>query len=193
MQTRRPAEAVEVGRLAYLRFPSLDDEDEFVDLMHASRRLHRPWVQTLDRDGYRQYVARAGRPDVEALLVCRRDDDRIAGFLTLSQIFYGGFCNAMCGYAAFAPSAGQGFLTDGVALALRYAFGDLGLHRVEANIQPGNDRSRALVQRCGFRLEGYSPRYLKIGGRWRDHERWAITTEDWRAWRAGRHDPPETP
>jgi ribosomal-protein-alanine N-acetyltransferase len=71
-------------------------------------------------------------------------------------------------------------MTEGVALAVAYAFGTLGLHRVEANIRPENAPSRALVQRLGFRQEGYSPRYLKIGGRWRDHERWAMLREDWR-------------
>jgi ribosomal-protein-alanine N-acetyltransferase len=62
-------------------------------------------------------------------------------------------------------------MTEGLTLALRWVFGSLHLHR---------EASRALVQRLGFRCEGLSPRYLKIAGRWRDHERWALTVEDWR-------------
>jgi ribosomal-protein-alanine N-acetyltransferase len=60
---------------------------------------------------------------------------------------------------------------------IRIAFGRLGLHRLEANIQPNNEASIALVRACGFRKEGFSPRYLKIRGRWRDHERWAILAD----------------
>jgi ribosomal-protein-alanine N-acetyltransferase len=74
-------------------------------------------------------------------------------------------------------------MTDALRLLLEEAFERLRLHRVEANIQPGNAASISLVRRSGFRLEGLSPRYLKIGGRWRDHERWAILSEDWRAGR----------
>jgi ribosomal-protein-alanine N-acetyltransferase len=70
-------------------------------------------------------------------------------------------------------------MAEGFALALEYAFRQLKLHRVEANVQPANRRSLALVERLGFEREGYSRRYVKIGGRWRDHVRYAVLAEDW--------------
>jgi ribosomal-protein-alanine N-acetyltransferase len=72
-------------------------------------------------------------------------------------------------------------MSEALQLMLKYAFKKLKLHRLEANIQPGNAASIALVKRAGFVREGYSQRYLKVSGRWRDHERWAIIAEDWRA------------
>ena len=79
-----------------------------------------------------------------------------------------------------APYARRGYATEALELVVRFAFGKLKLHRIEANIQPDNVASLALARRAGFQREGYSPRYLKIGGRWRDHERWAILAENWR-------------
>ncbi len=102
------------------------------------------------------------------------------GSIALSQIFRGGFLSAYLGYQIGADFARQGYMTETIQLMLRHAFVDLKLHRLEANIQPGNVASIALVKRAGFVLEGYSRRYLKICGRWRDHERWAILVEDWR-------------
>jgi ribosomal-protein-alanine N-acetyltransferase len=70
-------------------------------------------------------------------------------------------------------------MREGLALVIAHAFGRMKLHRLEANIQPGNIRSVRLVKRLGFKREGLSPRYLKIAGRWRDHERWALLAEEY--------------
>jgi ribosomal-protein-alanine N-acetyltransferase len=98
----------------------------------------------------------------------------------LSQIFRQSFQNAYLGYQLFAGFTGNGYMTEAVSLVLKFSFDDLGLHRIEANVQPHNLPSIAVLRRCGFTQEGFSRRYLKIGGRWRDHERWAIIKEDWK-------------
>jgi ribosomal-protein-alanine N-acetyltransferase len=113
------------------------------------------------------------------VLVCRRADGAIVGVVNVSEIVRAALQSAYLGYYVFRPHATQGYMTEGLALVLRHAFRRLGLHRLEANIQPENLASRRLVRRLGFRKEGFSPRYLKVGGRWRDHERWAILREAW--------------
>jgi ribosomal-protein-alanine N-acetyltransferase len=100
--------------------------------------------------------------------------------INLSQIFRGGFQNAYLGYGLGVNFTGRGFMTEAIALVLRFAFKDLKLHRIEANVQPENLSSIAVLKRNGFTKEGFSRRYLKIGGKWRDHERWAIIAEDWK-------------
>jgi ribosomal-protein-alanine N-acetyltransferase len=167
------------GERVFLRHLVGRDRDEFLDRARASRTLHGRWVSApSDPRSFDDYLHRAKRPDVETLLVCRIEDRAIAGVYSLGQIVYGPLCSAYLGYYAFEPFARAGYMREGMRLVLRRAFGPLGLHRVEANIQPGNERSLALVEHAGFRREGFSPRYLKIGGRWRDHERWAILAED---------------
>jgi [ribosomal protein S5]-alanine N-acetyltransferase len=162
-----------------LREPIPDDRDEFLELVAVSRTLHRPWVYPpADRTAYRAWLQRNHRDDVATLLICRCEGG-IVGVATLSQIVRGAYQSAMLGYYAFAPSAGQGLMTEGIKAVVTHAFDQLALHRVEANIQPENQRSIALARRCGFSREGLSPRYLKIGGRWRDHERWAVLAEEW--------------
>jgi ribosomal-protein-alanine N-acetyltransferase len=150
--------------------------------MHASRSFHRPWATApTDADRFAAYLADASRPDFEAMLVCQREDDAIVGFFNLSQIVRRSLQSAYLGYAAAKPFAGQGYMREGIELVLRRAFLTLRLHRIEANIQPANASSIALAEGAGFAREGFSPRYLKIGGRWRDHERWAILADDWLA------------
>ena len=126
------------------------------------------------------WMRRCRQPNVKCFLVCRLADGAIVGVFTLSQIVLGMFHSAYLGYYAERPHDGQGYMTEGMRLVLRYAFTHMTLHRVEANVQPENAASIALVKRSGFRLEGFSPRYLKVAGRWRDHQRWAILIDEWR-------------
>jgi ribosomal-protein-alanine N-acetyltransferase len=168
------------GRV-FVRPPERADRDEFLSLMQASRTFHRPWATApADDERFATYLADSRRPDFEAMLLCRRRDLAILGFFNLSQISRGSLQSAYLGYAVGKPYADQGYMREGIRLVLRHAFMELRLHRVEANIQPGNRASISLAQGAGFRREGFSPRYLKIGGRWRDHERWAILADEWK-------------
>lgn len=168
------------GHRVHLLPLDLSDEKEFLRCVRASRALHRPWSHPPATPAAFRELAE-GKPDDARLVICRNEDAAIVGYFGLGQIFYGHFRNAYLGYYAFEPHAGQGFMREGLELVLRHAFGSLRLHRVQASIQPENERSIALVRSAGFRFEGLALRYLKIGGRWRDHEHWAITVEDVRA------------
>jgi ribosomal-protein-alanine N-acetyltransferase len=159
----------------YLRKPAPDDEPAFLAAVRRSRELHHPWVQppaTAAR--FRLYLERTTAADHCSWFVCRRATHELAGVINLGHIVLGPLRSCYVGYYAFAGCERQGLMCEGLTAAVRHAFGKLKLHRLEANIQPGNAASIALARACGFQLEGYSPKYLKILGRWRDHERWAI-------------------
>lgn len=150
--------------------------------MRASVELHRPWLwPALNDIEFDAILERCAKEEFETLVVRRCADSALVGYFSISNIIRGALQSAFLGYGAVAAYAGQGYMSEGLALVLDRAFGPLGLHRVEANIQPGNERSLALVRRAGFRREGLSLRYLRIAGQWRDHERWAILAEEWQA------------
>ena len=158
-----------------IREPVMSDMQEFLASADRSRSLHRPWITAPDTPAkYRAYLKRMVPPSNYAFLVCRASDNAIVGVVNLSNVVRGLLQSGYLGYYAFAGYERQGYMASGLSVVVRHAFNKLKLHRLEANIQPGNTASIALAASCGFTLEGYSPRYLKIGGRWRDHERWAI-------------------
>ena len=107
------------------------------------------------------------------------ESGELAGAININEIVRGSFRSGYLGYNAFVPHNGRGYMTTGLRAVVSRAFRQLRLHRLEANIQPDNAASRRLVKRLGFKLEGFSPRSLKIAGKWRDHERWAVTVENW--------------
>ena len=185
----RPSEVVPAdpppGARVGLRVLVRDDRQEFLTLARQSHRLHRPWTYPPERgDQFDELYGRSRRDDFLCLLSYRLDSGEIAGVFTISQIVRGAFQSAYLGYYAHEAHAGQGLMREAIDQVLDHAFGALGLHRIEANIQPGNAPSIALARGAGFRLEGFSPRYLLIGGQWRDHERYAITADEWAAMRA---------
>jgi ribosomal-protein-alanine N-acetyltransferase len=183
-----PSSTILRGARVYLRSPCRADAAAFVAATLASRRLHGGWVQPpTTTETFQAYVARFGQQRLAlrdrqriGLLVFRREDDALVGAFTLGDIVRGALCSAYLGYFAFAPHAGRGYMSEAIELVLRYAFSSLGLHRLEVNVQPTNRRSLALAKRAGFVREGYSRRYLRISGRWRDHVRCALLAEDWR-------------
>jgi ribosomal-protein-alanine N-acetyltransferase len=166
--------------------PGLGDERAFLAAVARSRALHHPWVQPpADSAAFRRWLARSRLAAQESFLVRIREGGDLVGVVNLSEIVRGIFRSAYMGYYAFRPHAGQGLMSEGMRRVITAAFRELDLHRLEANIQPGNTASIRLVERLGFRREGLSPRYLKINGRWRDHERWALLAEEWRPGRSG--------
>lgn len=161
-----------------LQSPADADGVEVTRLMRESRQFHHPWVSApCDMAAWRRFRERAARENEAGFLIRRCDDDVLCGIANLNVITYEALCSAYLSYYAVDGMQGRGYMKEGLQLVIRHAFDELHLHRLEANIQPGNENSVRLVERLGFECEGYSPRFLRINGRWRDHERWALLAE----------------
>ena len=159
----------------------MEDFQEYACLMKISGPAFRGLVNGFKgRKQFTDFVNRWQGDQARSFLICQRSDGVIAGSIGLFNIVRLSAQNAFVGYSVGMPHLRQGYATEALQLLLRYAFRKLRLHRVEASIQPHNAASRKLVRRAGFTCEGVSRRYVKIGGRWRDHERWALLAEDWR-------------
>ena len=157
----------------YIRDVRSSDKREVVALANAGTEVHQPWISPpLTPHMFKSYLRRCHRDDHEGFVVCLVRTEEIVGVININNIVRGSFLSASLGYYSSATHQGVGYMTEALQLVLRFAFDELGLHRIEANIQPNNHASRNLVQRCGFTLEGESKDFLFINGRWRDHERW---------------------
>jgi ribosomal-protein-alanine N-acetyltransferase len=160
--------------------PSPADAEEFISAAIDSAPLHGPWVSAPDTpQRFTAFLNRAAREDQASYLIRHTACGGLVGYVNINNIVRGALRSGYLGYAAFRSHAGRGLMTAGLAAVVTDAFASLGLHRLEANIQPDNAPSRDLVCRLGFQREGFSPRYLLIDGQWRDHERWAMLAEDW--------------
>ncbi|HEU4519637.1 MAG TPA: GNAT family N-acetyltransferase [Microvirga sp.] len=168
------------GERVLVRRVRAEDGRELVRANLASIAVHEPWVIPFrDEAGFQIYLETCDGERKIGFVLRERQTRRVVGVVNLSEIVRGAFQSAYLGYFGMSGFQGRGLMREGLSLVIDHAFGELALHRIEANIQPGNTRSLALARRLGFRKEGFSPRYLQIGGAWRDHERWAILEDEW--------------
>jgi [ribosomal protein S5]-alanine N-acetyltransferase len=108
-----------------------------------------------------------------------QDHARFGGEINLSSVQRGPYQNAYVGYWIDEAVAGNSYVPEAFAVLCRYAFEDLGLHRLQASIIPRNRAGHRVVEKLGLRSEGVAVRYLEINGIWEDHVRYAITAEEW--------------
>ncbi len=164
----------------HLERPAVRWEQAYLTAVRRSRVLHRGFVSTgATSEDYRQYLRRARRKNQESFFIVHSTSRELVGVININDIVRYSLQSGHLGYYAFEPYAGCGLMREGLFLVVNQAFGKLGLHRLEASVRPGNKRSLALLSALGFGREGLARRYLKIGGRWLDHERWALLREDW--------------
>ncbi|MEU3737818.1 MULTISPECIES: GNAT family protein [unclassified Streptomyces] len=167
------------GPRVAIRRLSRSDFAEIHALREESAPMLARWlgVRENTREAFDSSLDRFEQPTREGLVICLTGTGQIVGGVNINDIVRGTLQSGVLGYTAYASTAGRGYMTEGLGLVVRFAFDELGLHRLEANIQPDNLPSLKLVERLGFRREGYSPAFQHINGEWCDHERWALTAQ----------------
>lgn len=159
--------------MVFLRTPKPEYLLEIKYAYENSILIHNPWVSA--PENFVNYLQQEGR-----YFVCGHETGAIVGSFNISGIIRGCFQSGYLGYEVFHPYQGKGLMREGLKILLKEAFENLNLHRLEANIQPGNIASIKLVSNGGFVKEGFSRGYLRVGGfEWKDHERWAILNPNW--------------
>ena len=172
------------GKKVFLRPPRAGDFPEFAALMKVQRAEYRGFVtRQVKRKWFNDFVSCWQDRHARSFLICRQPDGAIVGSIGVFNIVHRNTKTAFTGYSIGARHVRLGYATEALQLALRFAFKQLKLHRIEASIQPHNAPSIALVKRAGFTCEGVARRFIKVGGRWRDHQRWAILADEWRGLR----------
>jgi ribosomal-protein-alanine N-acetyltransferase len=171
----------------YLRAPQASDHAAWAVLRMESREFLTPWEPTwneddLTRASFRLRAKRAAREistdEAYSLFIFETGTETLLGGLTLGLIRRGVAQACTLGYWMGRRHAGKGHMTEAVRGAVRFAFSDLALHRVEAACLPNNEPSRRLLERVGFQHEGLARAYLKINGNWADHLLYAVLSTD---------------
>ena len=155
------------------------DAPELIRCNIASCAYHKPWLRAFtDSEGFDRWFSGLVSGANIGLIAHEIVSGNVIGVIDLNEISLKNFQSAYLGYYGMVDLAGRGLMKEAVRQAVRYAFTEVGLHRLEASIQPANIRSIELIKRIGFRREGFSPKYLRIDGVWCDHEHWALLSDE---------------
>ena len=167
------------GEQVYLREPELGDFEDWAEIRQRSRAYLEKWEPTWSADEFsrfafrqriRIYAQRARDDEGYAFFIFDKQTNHLVGGLTLSHVRRGVSQSATVGYWIGEQFAGKGLMKDALSALLAVASSRFGFHRLEAACLPHNKRSRHLLLACGFELEGFAKSYVKIAGRWEDHQ-----------------------
>jgi [ribosomal protein S5]-alanine N-acetyltransferase len=171
----------------YLRPAELRDYTQWSQLREQSRAFLTPWepvwpsddlTQQSFRYRVRRHTEEMARDEAYSFLIFRQQDDLLVGGLSFGYVRRGVSQSASLGYWMGAPYAGKGYMKRAVHAACLYGFDKQGLNRIDAACLPANEPSKRLLERVGFRHEGYARAYLNINGDWRDHLLFGLLSKD---------------
>jgi len=177
------------GERVSVRLAEPDDVDGIVQFFTTNEAHLEPFGAAYAREllTQRHWLAQIEKRRIEFLrddscktFIYRNDDGSVVGTASLSEIVRGPFQAAYLGYALAKSEQGKGVMHEALTLLIRFGFTELNLHRIMANFVPGNQRSRAVLERLGFSVEGNAKDYLRINGAWREHVLTSLTNSDWR-------------
>ena len=161
-----------------LQPPSVNDFEEWVKLRRLSRDFLVPWEPLWSEHEFSKFNFRARIKHYQQQIrndtgypffIFHHEQGYLLGAITASNVRRGVAQMCSAGYWIGEPYARQGHMSEALAALTEYAFGGLGLHRMEAACLPSNAASIKLLNRCGFVQEGVAQKYLQIAGKWQDH------------------------
>jgi ribosomal-protein-alanine N-acetyltransferase len=181
-----------MGARVTLRAPRSADYTQWRDLRRLSREFLKPFEPRWSESDLnpRVFAARLKRGREEArsgtdysffLFIREGGGEQLVGGITLSNIRRRAAQFVNLGYWMGRPYAGKGLMTEAVGLAVPFCFDTLGLHRIHAAFLPDNMASRRVLEKNGFREEGFAEHYLQIDGKWADHILFGLTRERYEA------------
>ncbi|OIP30518.1 MAG: hypothetical protein AUK47_24895 [Deltaproteobacteria bacterium CG2_30_63_29] len=166
--------ALRRGGRVFIRYPTQKDSDAFLDVVHSSRTFYAGLVDPpASAEAFAAYLGRSCGDEFCSILVLRTADETLLGVYELGALAEdGGVLQASITCYVSAAYAGRGYMGEALRLVLDFAFADLGLGRLVADVPEGNEQTEALVHACGFRRKG-------TGVNTYGDRRWAMSRADW--------------